>query len=110
MQFILEVAGYGVTTAEDGREALEKIAEARDAGNPVDLLITDVQMPRLTGLELMDELICMKIDIPVLAITGYGTGELLANLMAKGCKRFLNKPVDDEELVECVAAIFEEKE
>ena len=109
MQFILEVADYRVTTAMDGQEALDKVLKAREDGDPVDLLITDVQMPGLTGLELMDELNRMETGIPVLAVTGYGTSDLVAKLMDRGCDRFLDKPIDDEELVECVAALLEQK-
>ena len=110
MQFILEVADYRVTTADNGREALDKILVSRNANSPVDLLITDIQMPGLTGLELMDELNRLKIDVPFLAITGYGNKELIAELMSKGCGKCLDKPIDEEELVECVAMLLEEKD
>jgi CheY-like chemotaxis protein len=106
MQFILEVANYRVSIAENGQEALDKILKARDNGAPVELLITDIQMPYLTGLELMDELNRLGVRIPVLAITGYGDKELASELTRKGCYECLDKPIDDEELVECVAMLF----
>ena len=109
MQFILEVADYRVTTAEDGREALDKILKAREGGNPFDLLITDIQMPGLTGLELLDELSRLKINIPLLAITGYGNRELVTELIERGCDKCLDKPIDDEELVKCVAELLAEE-
>jgi two-component system CheB/CheR fusion protein len=109
MQFILEVADYRVSIAENGREALDKILKAKDNNNPVELLITDIQMPYLTGLELIDELNRLGINIPVLAITGYGDKELVSELIRKGCNKCLDKPIDDEELVECVAMLFEQK-
>ena len=107
MQFILEVADYRVVTAMDGQEALSKVLKAREDGDPVDLLITDVQMPGLTGLELMDELNRLEINMPVLAVTGYGTSELVTKLMDRGCDKCLDKPIDEEELVECVAMLLE---
>ena len=106
MQFILEVADYRVTTADNGKEALDKILVSRNANSPFDLLITDVQMPGLTGLELMDELNRLKIDVPFLAITGYGNKELIAELTSKGCDKYLDKPIDEEDLVECVAMLL----
>jgi CheY-like chemotaxis protein len=106
MRFILEVADHRVTTAEDGREALDKILKAREGGSPFDLLITDIQMPGLTGLELLDELSRLKIDMPLLAITGYGNRELVMELIEKGCDKCLDKPIDDEELVKCVAELL----
>jgi phosphoserine phosphatase RsbU/P len=107
LQFILEVADYRVTTADNGREALDKVL---DSGSPVDLLITDIQMPGLTGLELMDELNRLKIGVPFLAITGYGNKELIAELTSRGCHKYLDKPIDEEELVECVAMLLEDKD
>jgi CheY-like chemotaxis protein len=107
MQFILEVAGYRITTAEDGQEALERILKARSNGNPVELLITDIQMPRLTGMELIDELNRQEIGIPVLVITGYGDEQMITELASKGCDEYLDKPFDDEDLVERVVNLLE---
>lgn len=107
IQFILEVAGYEVDTAENGREALDKILAA--GCNHVDLLITDIQMPRLTGLELIDELKRLGIDIPVIAITGYGNKKMMEELKRKGCNDYLDKPVDDEKLIRHVAIIMEKR-
>jgi len=110
MQFILEVAGYKITTAEDGQEALERILKAESNGNPVELLVTDIQMPRLTGMELIDELNRLEIGIPVLAITGYGDEQMITELSRKGCDEYLDKPFDDEDLVERVVALLEKRE
>ena len=110
MQFVLEVADYKVTTAENGQEALGKILEAESGGSPIDLLITDIQMPLLTGLELIDELNRLQMDMPVLVITGYGSEELATGLMRGGRNEYLDKPIDDEELVERVAVLLEAKE
>ena len=107
MQFILEVANYRVTTAENGQEALDDILGSRNTDSPIDLLITDIQMPGLTGLELIDELNRLKMDIPFLAITGYGDCELMTELANRGCERCMDKPIDEEELIESVTALLE---
>ena len=109
MEFILETADYGVTTAKNGQEALDKILAAKDNGSLFDLLIADIQMPVLTGLELVDELKRLSIDVPILVITGYGSKELSDELMRKGCDGYLDKPFDDEELMKRVATIFEKR-
>ena len=108
MQFILEVANYRVTTAENGQEALDDILESRNTDSPIDLLITDIQMPGLTGLELIDELNRLNMRIPFLVITGYGNHELTAELTDRGCHGCLDKPIDEEELVNSVAMLLEE--
>ena len=110
MQFILEVADYRVTTVENGREALDRILESSNTNSPIDLLVTDIQMPGLTGLELIDELNRLEIDMPLLAITGYENRELIAELTDRGCDKCLDKPIDEEELVKCVAALLESKD
>jgi two-component system chemotaxis sensor kinase CheA len=107
MQFILEAAGYRVTTACNGQEALDKVMEAGKGNDPVDLLIADVQMPRLTGLELIDELNRLDIHIPLLITTGYRTDELVEKLIERGGSRCLDKPIDDQELLQCVAMLLE---
>jgi CheY-like chemotaxis protein len=109
VEFVLETADYRVATAKNGREALEKVVAARDSRKPFDLFIVDIQMPGLTGLELMDELKRLNIDVPILVITGYGSEELAAELVRRGCDGYLDKPFDDEKLVKRVATIFEKR-
>ena len=109
LAFILEAANYQVTTAAEGREALEEILAARENGRPVDLLITDMRLPGLTGLQLIDELKYLKIKIPVLLITAYGDRSLFLELMRTGCADYLDKPFDYKELVKRVDSLMEKR-
>ena len=109
LAFILETASYQVTTAAEGRQALEEILAARDNGHPVDLLITDMRLPGLTGLQLIDELNYLKIKIPVLLITAYGDRSLFLELMRTGCADYLDKPFDYKELVKRVDSLMEKR-
>jgi len=109
LAFILETANYQVTTAAEGREALEEILAAREHGRPVDLLITDFRLPGLTGLQLIDELNYLKIKIPVLVITAYGNRSLFLELMRTGCADYLDKPFDYKELVKRVDSLMEKR-
>ena len=109
IQFILEVANYKVTTANNGKEALDKILEAKKSDDKIDLLVLDIQMPCLTGLELIDELNRLDINIPILVITGYRNKELVIELMRKGCGEYLDKPFDDEELIKRIAMLLEKR-
>ena len=109
LAFILETANYQVTTAAEGREALDEIVAARENGRPVDLLITDFRLPGLTGLQLIDELNYLKIKIPVLVITAYGNRSLFLELMRTGCADYLDKPFDYKELVKRVDSLVEKK-
>lgn len=84
---ILELAGYQVTTAMNGREAYQKLQTAG-----FDLVISDVRMPEMTGLELLHAMALKEITTPVLLMTAYGTVEDAVWAMKKGAIDFLMKP------------------
>ncbi len=109
-EFILEAADYKVSSATDGREALSIIREARKNRQPVDLLITDLLMPGMSGTELIAELRAARIDIPVLVITGHGSKEALVELMRLGCNDYLDKPIEDEELLNRISQLINQQE
>lgn len=99
---ILEKAGYMVETAKDGKEALDKIIESRDKNVLFDLMIVDIRMPNLTGIELLDELKSENISIPSIAITGFRDTANMKELVLKGCDAYLLKPFEPEKLLDCV--------
>ena len=68
---ILEAAGYAVTTAADGREALDLLGERDD----IDLVVTDLEMPRLGGLEMLETLRADDTlrELPVVVVTSRGS-------------------------------------
>ncbi len=107
MEFILEAADFEVSAGRNGQEALEKIKLAANH-SPVDLLITDIQMPGLTGLQLIDEVQRMKLSIPALVVTAYGDQKLRRELRQRGCLHYLYKPFDEEKLLEKVFTILGE--
>lgn len=96
---ILTGSGYDVLSAPDGREALE-IADGEDV--KIDVLITDVSLPRLNGYDLAERLVARHPGARVLFISGY-TRDVLAqeDLAARGW-RFLEKPFRLKELLDCV--------
>ena len=110
LEFILEAADFRVTTETNGQKALEKaIAAGGDKISPIDLLITDIHMPGLSGLQLIDELRRMNVSIPVLVITAYGDSKLREGLMRRGCPNCLDKPFYEEKLIEEVFRILGRK-
>jgi len=94
----LRRGGYRVEEAADGKEALAKILSARDAGDPFDLVITDIRMPEMSGIELIDALVERGDRTAVCAITCFGDQALIAELAGKGCTEYLEKPFDPEKL------------
>lgn len=93
---ILERAGFRVLAAEDGEAAWE-LAEALD--HPLDLLVTDVVMPRLYGTELAARLAEAQPHLPTLFMSGYTDNERLRRGALDPGQAFLEKPFTPDELL-----------
>lgn len=106
LEFILEVGGYKVTGVGNGQEALDRIINANNSDSPIELVITDIQMPGLNGMELIDELLRLEINIPIFVITAYGRSDLTKALRERGSIECIDKPIDDEELLDRVNRLF----
>ncbi len=89
----LTIEGYRVIQAADGAEAL-KLVEAGD----VDLVITDLRMPKLSGGELLKATASHRPGLPVIVLTGHGTIEDAVAAMRSGAFDFLTKPVNLDHL------------
>jgi chemosensory pili system protein ChpA (sensor histidine kinase/response regulator) len=101
---ILEKAGYSVKLASDGMEAAELIAQVG-----CHLLVTDIEMPRMNGYELMTHL---RQDpatrrIPVLVVTSRAGAKHRERAMKEGAASFLTKPVQEEQLLTVVEELMD---
>lgn len=106
LRYYLNEAGHTVMTVEDGQQAFKAIQKGHQEDRPFNLLITDIEMPELSGLELIDKLSEHNIELPVLVITGFGTKEAKRELLKRDCSFILDKPVQEKELLSSVASIF----
>ena len=86
---ILEFEGCVVDEAENGSQALEKL-KART----FDLIFSDIKMPQMDGLELLDQVLALGIETPVIMISGHGTVETAVGAIKKGAFDFIEKPLD----------------
>ena len=102
----LRAAGYRVTTARDGTEALERAVEARASGNPVQILVTDQQMPGMTGTELVRALHDRGFEFPVVIVTGRAGSSAELSLNCEGIREIVEKPILPEDLVACMERIL----
>ncbi|MCM2264068.1 MAG: sigma-54 dependent transcriptional regulator [Desulfuromonadales bacterium] len=93
-EYNLEQAGYRVLTANDGREGVRVFREERPA-----LVVTDLQMPGLSGLEVLEQVKTFLPETLVIVITAYGTIEQAVEAMKKGAHDFLTKPVSRDALL-----------
>ncbi|MGD0878867.1 MAG: response regulator [Anaerolineales bacterium] len=96
---ILEVKGFTVHAAASGAEALQILKEA-----PVDILLTDVKMPGMNGLELYRETRKLYPRLITIFMTAYSADELIQQGMAEGVKTILDKPLDMDFLVALLSA------
>jgi signal transduction histidine kinase/ActR/RegA family two-component response regulator len=91
---VLRECGYDVLVAADGEEALEL---ARHATPPVDILVTDMVMPDMSGLQVADQLLRSHPGLKVLCVTGYAAHRTLGTARARGFG-LLQKPFTTDEL------------
>ncbi len=97
----LEKAGYSVVEAEDGEQAIREI---KQGDNPVmlDVIVTDINMPKVNGLEAIQFFQQEWPRVPLIVMTGYPNLETATELMKRGLVDYLVKPVDKEKLVAAV--------
>jgi CheY-like chemotaxis protein len=88
---VLSNKGYSVITALNAAEALERMRR-----DEYDLLVTDIKMPGMDGLELAETVKARRPWTPVLIVTGYGTSADEARAKAAGVTAFLHKPLSPE--------------
>ncbi|MBI4799193.1 MAG: sigma-54-dependent Fis family transcriptional regulator, partial [Desulfarculus sp.] len=91
---LLSEAGYEVATADGGARALALLEE-----DEPDLMLTDMRMPRMTGLELIKASKERRPDLPVIVMTAYGTVENAVEAMKSGAVDYIMKPFENQELL-----------
>jgi PAS domain S-box-containing protein len=91
---ILEMSDYAVDEAENGMAALKKIKE-----NDYDIILTDIMMPEMDGMQLLDEINQLGKEVVIIVITGYATLENAINAGRKGAYDYLPKPFNPDELL-----------
>ncbi len=100
----LQKQGYQATGTQNGSDALQKIES-----DQFDLLIADIKMPGMTGIELLDKIRERQIDVEVIIITGFGSIGSVVDAMKKGAYDYVTKPFNLDELLLKVGKIREQK-
>ncbi|GMO68557.1 MAG: sigma-54 dependent transcriptional regulator [Treponemataceae bacterium] len=98
----MELEGYAVKLAENGKQGLELIAKAA-----IDLVITDLRMPELSGEKVLAAVAAENPGIPVIVLTGHGSIDTAVNAMRAGAYDFLTKPVNIDQLTLIVRRALE---
>src|SRR5512145_2979679 len=102
--FNLTKAGHEVTAASDGKEGLAAFAKDR-----FDLVITDVKMPGISGIEVLKRVRQQAPEVPVLVITAFGNVETAVEAMKEGAYDFIGKPFHRDQLLLAVEKALERR-
>ena len=105
LELFLTQQGYHVTTASDGEEGASKLEQAS-----FDVVITDVKMPKRTGMELLDHIRLNAPDTMVVMMTAFGTVETAVEAMRRGAQDYLIKPFKVDELAIVVRKALETRD
>jgi DNA-binding response OmpR family regulator len=98
LQRRLEMAGYEVTTATDGREALAAVEEAGEEREP-DLILLDAMMPNMSGIEVLQKLRAAGSKVPILIISAHLDAQEPERMKALGADDCVPKPFEWETLI-----------
>ena len=97
LETMLAEAGWQVDTAANGREALVLV----DA-SPYEVVLSDIDMPGMSGLELLREIRGRDLDVPVLLITGHPRVDTAVEALEHGALRYLRKPIRERDLLSAI--------
>lgn len=106
LKAIIDWEGLGldiVCTASNGEEAIEKFRK-----NPVDIVVTDINMPKVTGLEFLKRLKSINDDVKFIVLSGYDEFAYAKSALELGVKSYLLKPVDEDELEKVLKSIIDD--
>ncbi|MGB8336087.1 MAG: sigma-54 dependent transcriptional regulator [Desulfobacterales bacterium] len=91
---VLEEEGFETLTANSGPEALEILE-----GSDVDLVLTDMKMPLMDGIQLLEKIKTRDSELPVIMMTAHGTVDKAVEAMQKGAYSYILKPFDNDRLI-----------
>jgi len=101
---LLELSGYQVDVADNGEVGLNKIKS-----QPYDVILSDIQMPRIDGIELLKQIKAYDATLPVVMITGFPTVDTAIQAMRQGASDFITKPFRYEQVNMTVDKLVRER-
>jgi CheY-like chemotaxis protein len=105
LRVLLTSHGYHVVEAQSGAEALKALEQDRP-----DLILLDIQLPEMDGLELARKIKRKLGDIPIIAVTAYAMKGDRERILSAGCDGYVSKPIDTRELPRMIAGTLEGKD
>ncbi|HKP95013.1 MAG TPA: response regulator [Fibrobacteria bacterium] len=92
---VIQGSGYPVLTSTNGREGLDLF---RNSGEPISVLVTDVQMPIMDGIEMAKSIKSENQDVKIIFVSGFAPTKEIADLILEWDAQFLSKPFDLQHL------------
>jgi len=102
---LLTLQGYTVSSVSSGKEALDSLKNYT-----ADIVITDIKMPELDGMQLLKKIKTLYPDIPVILITGYGSIEDAVEAMKEGAYDYITKPIVDSEIKIVIERLIKQRQ
>ncbi len=105
LEKLLRQEGYAVESASDGENALSLVSD-----RPPDVVVTDLKMPRMDGMQLLAKLREQNAEIPVIVVTAFGDVASAVGAMRAGAADYLTKPVDFDALLVSIERVLERRD
>lgn len=102
LSFVLKKEGYEVEEAENGKVAYDKIVES-----VFDVVITDLEMPGMKGIQLVEEIQKLNIQTSIIIITAYGSLDTAISALRNGASDYILKPIEFDEILIKIKKLFE---
>ena len=103
LSMLLEANGFKTICSANGKEALERLQQ----DNTIDLIISDLKMPEMDGIEFLNHLTTISKEIPVIIITAYGSISKAVEAMKKGAVDFITKPFNKDVFLNMIQKVFQ---
>ncbi len=103
LEELFKKEGYEVNVAVDGRDSIEKVK-----ANTPDIILMDMKMPNMNGLEASEEIIKYDSNIPIIMMTAYGEMEIVQKALEVGVRQYITKPFDIIDLRNLVRSVLEQ--
>ncbi len=102
---VLEGRGYQAEASESGYEAIERLQKV-----PFSIVITDLKMPGMDGIEVLKAIKILQPEVPVIIITGYSTVDTAVDAMKNGAFDYISKPFTPKQIIEMVEKALEQRQ
>jgi len=106
-ELALKKQGYTVSETDDGEDAFTMILEAEKNSRQFDLILLDMDLPTISGIEIIKRLQAVKITVPTIIISGQLTSTVFKELLALGCLDIFFKPISERALTTRVKEVFQ---